>query len=139
MLAVPLRPSRQLWYAQCLVHAVLATSVTMAVIPLVPAQLSWGLLWLASVAGLSISLRACYCHWRSLPCLLRITEQDWVLDHGDSQREIILSDTAVVLPWLMVLPCRDKKNQTPMYFVILRDSTSPDMHRRLRVWLRTQR
>ncbi|MGM8228593.1 protein YgfX [Cellvibrio sp. ARAG 10.3] len=139
MLAVPLRPSRQLWYAQCLMHAALAISVTMAVMPLVFVQPSWGFLWLAGMAGLSISLRACYRHWRSLPCVLRITEQGWVLDHGDSQRAIILADDAVVLSWLIVLPCRDKNNQASLHIVILPDSTSPDMHRRLRVWLRTRR
>ena len=139
VLPVPLRPSRQLWYAQCLVHAVLAISVTMAVMPLVSVQPSWGFLWLAGMAGLSISLRACYRHWRSLPCVLRITEQGWVLDHGDSQRAIVLAGDAVVLSWLMVLPCRDTHNRARLYVVILPDSTSPDMHRRLRVWLRTRR
>lgn len=138
VLTVHLRPSRHLWYAQCLVHGVLATSLAFAVIPLIATQPVWIILWLVGMAGLWISLRICYAAWRGLPQVLHITERGWLLTDDKLQREIFLSDEAVVLPWLVVLPCRDKNNKTRIHLVVLPDSTSSEAHRRLRVWLRTR-
>lgn len=98
----------------------------------------WIILWLVGMAGLWISLRICYTAWRALPQVLHITERGWLLTDGNFQREIVLSDEAVVLPWLVLLPCRDKNNKTRIHLVVLPDSTSSEAHRRLRVWLRTR-
>ncbi|WP_369825633.1 protein YgfX [Cellvibrio sp. PSBB006] len=139
ILTVHLRPSRHLWYAQCIVHGVLAISLAFAVIPLIFKQPWWFILWLMGMAGLLISWQICYTAWRALPQVLHIAERGWLLTDAKFQREIVLSDEAVVLPWLMVLPCRDKNNKTRIHLVILPDSTSSEAHRRLRVWLRTRR
>ena len=116
----------------------LATSLAFAVIPLIATQPVWIILWLVGMAGLWISLRICYAAWRGLPQVLHITERGWLLTDDKLQREIFLSDEAVVLPWLVVLPCRDKNNKTRIHLVVLPDSTSSEAHRRLRVWLRTR-
>lgn len=138
-LTVHLQPSWRLWLMQRLVHSLLAASLSFAVLPLIPTQPLWLIFWILCLCGLWVSLRVCYWHWRSPSQVLRISGRGWWLQEGITEREIFLSDDAVVLPWLVVLPCRDKNSRARIYLVLLSDSTSLDEHRRLRVWLRTRR
>ncbi len=136
---INLRPSLRLWFIQRIVHGLLLVSLSFAVIPLVPAQPLWVILWITGLIGLGVSLQMCYRSWRGQPQTLCITERGWLLRDSTSQRDLVLSDDAVVLPWLIVLPCRDKTSRARIYLVIPPDCTSPEEHRRLRVWLRTRR
>lgn len=137
-LIINLQPSHQLWRAQCMVHVALAVTISCALLPIIPEQPSWILLWLLMISGLWISGLICRKALHQLPHTLRLSEHSSLLENKRTQYKLALCDDALVWSQLVVLRYRDVQSRRRINLVILSDSTSADEHRRLRVWLRTR-